>query len=57
MNQILVACFCVVAAFVLLIYSIWLSANDAPSRVWGALLLGLALFLIGMLALRGQAEG
>lgn len=57
MNQILVACFCVVAAFVLLIYSIWLSANDAPSGVWPALLLGVSLFLVGVLALRKRAKG
>ncbi len=57
MNQILVAWFCVGAAIALLIFSIWLSADGAPGGTWLTLLMGLALFLVGVLALRERAYG
>ncbi len=52
MNQILVAWFCVAASVALLIFSVWLSADGATGGVWLTVLMGLALFLAGVLALR-----
>ncbi len=45
------------AAIALLIFSIWLSADGAPGGTWLTLLMGLALFLVGVLALRERAYG
>ena len=52
MNQILVAWFCVGASVALLTFSVWLSADGAPGGIWLTLLMGLVLFLAGMLTLR-----
>jgi hypothetical protein len=51
MNQLLVAWFCVVASLALLIFSVWLSSEASPGGVWLTLLMGLALFLAGVLAM------
>jgi hypothetical protein len=52
MNQILVAWFCVGASVALLIFSVWLSSEGSPGGVWLTMLMGLGLFLVGMLTLR-----
>ena len=57
MNQLLVAWFCVVASMALLIFSVRLSWEASPGGMWLTLLMGLVLFLVGVLALRERAEG
>ncbi len=57
MNQLLVAWFCVVTSVALLIYSARLSAEGTAGGMWLTLLMGLVLFLVGMLTLRERAEG
>ena len=56
MNRILVAWFCVGASFALLIFSIRLSAEASPGGMWLTLLMGLVLFLAGMLTLREHSD-
>ena len=56
MNKILVAWFCVGASVALLIFSVWLSADGAPGGIWLTLLMGLVLFLVGVLALRVSSD-
>jgi len=56
MNKILVAWFCVGASVALLTFSVWLSADGSPSGVWLTMLMGLVLFLAGMLTLRESSD-
>ncbi|MBC7783231.1 MAG: hypothetical protein H7144_05275 [Burkholderiales bacterium] len=56
MNQLLVAWFCVGASIALLVFSVWLSSDGAPGGIWLTLLMGLVLFLAGILALRERPD-
>ncbi len=51
MNKLLVAWFCVVASIALLIFSVRLSSEGAAGGVWLTLLMGLVLFVVGVLAM------
>jgi hypothetical protein len=51
-NKLLVAWFCVGASIALLIFSVRLSSEGSPGGVWLTLLMGLAFFLAGVLAMR-----
>jgi hypothetical protein len=50
-NKLLVAWFCVGASIALLIYSARLSLEGTSGSVWLTLLMGLVLFLVGVLAM------
>lgn len=51
MNRLLIGGFCVGMAIALLLLAIWWSTKGLMSGVWLALLMGLILFLVGILTL------
>ena len=55
-NRLLIGGFCAGTAIALLLLAIWWSTKGLISGVWLALLMGLILFLVGMLTLRRNTK-